>query len=323
VLIGTDPRTRLTFMDFIYNLAVPCTFMLIALVWHARRYWPEDIGHRADADHSSAAKSTGAELTNLPLLRVTGWISALILLGFATYTLTEMPVSVPAVIGIAAILFAQDYFYLKQHQPTPEERQHGVLAILERDVEWPTLAFFLFLFILVGAAVQTGLMDSLAAALGWLIDSVSQSLGLPLRGTLLLSALLVLWVSGFLSAFINNIPYAAVTIPLVAALLAHLHAGPDGQVLWWALALGTCLGGNGTLIGASANVAVAGLAERDGKRISFGEFAAYGARVTVMTLLMSSLYLALWLLAGSTAVNACGAAILLLFIGYRFLASGS
>ena len=77
-----------------------------------------------------------------------------------------MPVAVPAVIGVAAILFAQDYYYLKEHQPTAEERQHGVLAILEKDIEWPTLAFFLFLFILVGAAVATGLIESLAHGAG-------------------------------------------------------------------------------------------------------------------------------------------------------------
>jgi Na+/H+ antiporter NhaD/arsenite permease-like protein len=76
-----------------------------------------------------------------------------------------MPVAVPAVIGVAAILLAQDYFYLQEHKPTQEERQHGVLAILEKDIEWPTLAFFLFLFILVGAAVATGLIESLAPAL--------------------------------------------------------------------------------------------------------------------------------------------------------------
>ena len=78
---------------------------------------------------------------------------------------------------------------------------------------------------------------------------------------------------------IDNIPYTAVTIPLVASLLGQLNAGPDGQVLWWALALGACLGGNGTLIGASANVTVTGLAEKDGKRISFNEFTAFGSRV--------------------------------------------
>ena len=89
-----------------------------------------------------------------------------------------------------------------------------------------------------------------------------------------------------------------------------MQAGPDGQILWWALALGACLGGNGTLIGASANVAVTGLAEKDGKRISFNEFTRYGARVTVLTLVMSSAYLVLWLYVGSTIVNVAGAAVL-------------
>ena len=311
VLIGADPRTGLGFMDFIYHLTVPCLFMVLVLVWYSRRYYAADIGRAADRDDPAAAVPTGARLENLPLLRVTCLVTALVFVGFMTHTLTHMPVSVPAVIGIAAILLAQDYYYLREHQPTPEERQHGVLAILEKDVEWPTLAFFIFLFILVGAAVDTGLIESLAQALGWTIDRIGGGLGLSPRATLLVAALLVLWVSGVLSALIDNIPYTAVTIPLVATLLAGLHAGPDGQILWWALALGACLGGNGTLIGASANVTVTGLAEKDGKRISFNEFAAFGARVTALTLLISSIYLVLWLYVGSTVVNLAGAALLL------------
>ena len=321
VLIGADPRTGLSFMDFIYHLTVPCTFMMVVLVWYARRYYPTDIGRAADADHGGAATPTGAVLTNVPLLRATCWITALIFLGFMTHGLTHMPVAVPAVIGVAAILFAQDYYYLKDHQPTQEERQHGVLTILEKDIEWPTLAFFLFLFILVGAAVATGLIESLALALALVIDRISTGLGLSPRATLLVAALIILWVSGLLSALIDNIPYTAVTIPLVASLLGQLNAnaggaGADGQILWWALALGACLGGNGTLIGASANVTVTGLAEKDGKRISFNEFTAFGARVTGLTLAMSSLYLVLWLYIGSTIVNIVGAAVLaLLFAG--------
>jgi Na+/H+ antiporter NhaD/arsenite permease-like protein len=92
----------------------------------------------------------------------------------------------------------------------------------------------------------------------------------------------------------------------------RLDAGPDGQVLWWALAPGACLGGNGTLIGASANVTVTGLAEKDGQRFSFAEFTAFGARVTAITLAMSSAYLALWLYVGSTPVNLVGLALLIL-----------
>jgi Na+/H+ antiporter NhaD/arsenite permease-like protein len=286
--------------------------MMVVLVWYARRYYPTDIGTAADADHGGAAAPTGAVLTNVPLLRATCWITALIFLGFMTHGLTHMPVAVPAVIGVAAILFAQDYYYLKDHQPTQEERQHGVLTILEKDIEWPTLAFFLFLFILVGAAVATGLIESLAQALAWTVGWISTTAGLSPTASLLAAALLVLWMSGVLSALIDNIPYTAVTIPLVASLLERLQAGPDGQVLWWALALGACLGGNGTLIGASANVTVTGLAEKDGKRISFNEFTAFGARVTGLTLAMSSVYLAVWLYIGSTVVNLSGAAVLMI-----------
>jgi Na+/H+ antiporter NhaD/arsenite permease-like protein len=320
VLIGTDPRTGLSFMDFVSHLTMPCMAMMVILVWYSRHYYPTDIGKLADADHPDAAAPTGARLTNVPLLRVTCCVSLLILLGFVSSTWTGMPVSVPAVIGIAAILFAQDYYYLKEHQPTYEERRHGVLDILEKDVEWPTLAFFLFLFVLVGAAVETGLIESLAEALGWLIRTAAGVLDLAPRGTLLLAALLLLWVSGFLSAFINNIAYAAVAIPLVASLHSRMHAGPDGQILWWALALGACLGGNGTSIGASANVAVIGLAEKDGKRISFNEFTRFGASVTFATLLISTAYLALWLYIGSVPVNAVGAvALVLIFAGRRIL----
>jgi Na+/H+ antiporter NhaD/arsenite permease-like protein len=78
VLIGADPRTGLGFMDFIYHLTVPCTFMMFVLVWYSRRYYPSDIGRAADADHAEAARPTGAVLKNVPLLRVTCWITALI-----------------------------------------------------------------------------------------------------------------------------------------------------------------------------------------------------------------------------------------------------
>lgn len=319
VLIGADPRPGLSFMDFIYHLTVPCTFMMFVLVWYSRRYFPGDIGRSSDADHADAARPTGARLQNVALLRTTCWSTVLIFLGFMTHTFTHMPVAVPAVIGIAAILFAQDYYYLKEHRPTLEERRHGVLDILEKDIEWPTLAFFIFLFVLVGAAVATGLIESMANALAWIIKGTSGGLGLSPRATLLVAALLILWVSGFLSAVIDNIPYTAVTIPLVASLLGQLNAGPDGQVLWWALALGACLGGNGTLIGASANVTVTGLAEKDGKRISFNEFTAFGARVAGLTLLMSSAYLAMWLYIGSTMVNVAGAVVLVgVFAVMRF-----
>ena len=319
VLIGADPRTGLSFMDFIYNLAVPVLFMMIMLVWYAKRYYPTDIGRSADVDHDEAAVPTGAQLTNVPLLRASCVITGFIFLGFMTHTLTGMPVAVPAVIGIALILLLQDYYYLKEHKPTLEERQHGVLHILESEIEWPTLAFFMFLFIMVGAAVATGLIESLAEALAWVIQGISGGLGLSQNATLLLASLVILWVSGFLSAIIDNIPYTAVTIPLVASLITQLGATAESQVLWWSLALGACLGGNGTLIGASANVTVTGLAEKGGNRISFREFTAFGSRVASMTLVIASIYLALWIYIGSVPVNLAGLAVLAILFGLNWL----
>ena len=118
----------------------------------------------------------------------------------------------------------------------------------------------------------------------------STGFGLPPRATLLLAALIVLWVSGFLSAVIDNIPYTAVTIPLVASLLGQLDAGPDGQVLWWALALGACLGGNGTLIGAAANLTIAGIAERNGVAFRFVRFTLYAMPMMLVSIAICHIY---------------------------------
>jgi len=324
-LIGDPPNVLigigagLPFMSFIYNLAVPCTFMMVVLVWYARRYYPNDIGSGFAGLPQTAMQRSGAELRNVPLLKATCWISLLIFVGFGTHQLTGMPVAVPALIGIALVLIVQDWLYLRAHRPSQEERRHGILEVLEKDVEWPTLAFFMFLFAIVGAAVATGLIDSVAAALAWMINGLAAGFSLSPTAALLLAALLILWFSGFLSAIIDNIPYTAVSIPIIASLQKALGTGAEGEILWWALSLGACLGGNGTLIGASANVTVVGLAEKDGKRISFAEFTAFGARVTAMTLAISTIYLTLWLYAGATPVNVVGAVLVLLWIGARLI----
>ena len=267
ILIGSG--AGLPFMAFIYNLTAPILVMMVALVWFSERYYVNDIGRKsvARADAGSAGDDAiDTSLHNVPLLRGTAVVTGFIFVGFATHTLTGMPAAVPAVIGVSLILILQDYFYLRAHKPTHSERQHGILHIIEKEIEWPTLAFFIFLFIAVGAAVETGLIDSVARGLLLLIHSLQSAFGLSPTGTLLLAALVILWVSGFASALIDNIPYTAVSIPIIAKMTTDLPG--ETQVLWWALALGACLGGNGTLIGASANVTVVGLAEKEGRRIS-------------------------------------------------------
>ena len=130
---------------------------------------------------------------------------------------------------------------------------------ISRDVEWPTLVFFAGLFIMVGALVNTGVVEQLSAAA---IDATADRL-LP-------ASMVLLWGSAALSAIVDNIPYVATMSPVVADLV-HAHGGTArSHVLWWALALGADLGGNATAVGASANVVVLGLAERAGQPITSG-----------------------------------------------------
>ena len=149
-----------------------------------------------------------------------------------------------------------------------------------REVEWPTLFFFIGLFMLVTGLIEVGVVEGAA-------HLVAQVTGGALAGT----TFLVLWFSGGASAVIDNIPYAATMTPLVQQL--HAGHGANADVLWWALAIGTDLGGNATIIGASANVVLAALSEREGHRISFWTYLRYGLPVTVATLAVSSVYL--WL----------------------------
>jgi Na+/H+ antiporter NhaD/arsenite permease-like protein len=228
-------------------------------------------------------------------------ISAGVLIGFLTHHVTHMPAAVPATVGAAAALIVQDRLYLRDHRPTPAERMHGVLVVTERDIEWPTLAFFGFLFIVVGAAVETGLITTIAGALQQSIASGERLLGLSPQGTLVFAALLICWTSGTLSALIDNIPFVAVSIPIVAQLAGTLPG--DTQVLWWALSLGACLGGNGTPIGASANVTTLGLAEKEGVRVTFGAFTRYGTIVAGGTLVIASIFLVLFVYLGRSAAT--------------------
>lgn len=296
ILIGSG--AGLSFVAFVVNLTAPVLLMLLALEWYVRRFYRTDY---AGATRFDPAALPVPPLENLTLLRWGLGVSAGIFVGFLTHALTGMPASIPAVAGAGVLLIVQDIDHLRRRDPSMSERIHGILHVIEREIEWPTLSFFAFLFIAVGAAVATGLIDTLSHGLASFIDWGAAQWGLSAQGTLLFAALLILWVSGILSALIDNIPYVAVTIPIVANLAARL-AG-DTQILWWALALGACLGGNGTAIGASANVTVIGLAERAGSHITFGQFARIGSRVTGMTLIISTLFLIGYIFAGRTAVH--------------------
>ncbi len=146
------------------------------------------------------------------------------------------------------------------------------------EVEWSTIFFFIGLFIMVGGLVSIGAIDFLAG----------QYLHLT-GGSIKATSLSIIWVSGVFSAFLDNIPYVATMIPLVEHLGEQLGSTAINPV-WWSLAIGACLGGNGTLIGASANVVSAGISGRSGYKISFMEFTKYGMVTMFVTLIISTVY---------------------------------
>ena len=156
-----------------------------------------------------------------------------------------------------------------------------IVTMLEHEIEWPTLIFFMMLFIVVAGAEETGLIQLIA-------DWVNEAS----RGSLVMAIVIILWVSALASAIIDNIPFTATMLPIVAYLTGVIP-GAEGGVLWWALALGACLGGNGTMIGASANVVTVGMAERAGYRISFMEYLKVAFIPMIITISLCTVWLLL------------------------------
>jgi Na+/H+ antiporter NhaD/arsenite permease-like protein len=200
-------------------------------------------------------------------------------LGFVTHSLTHIEPATMALLGAAVLLVIS--------RLDPQK----ILA----EVEWPTIFFFIGLYIVVGSVVKVGFVKDLS--------TLVMELTGPTEHSMFTTSMVVLWFSGIVSAFLDNIPYVATMAPMVSEMAASVF-GHEGQALsaatlhnpvlmpvWWALALGACLGGNGTAIGASANVVVLGLAERSGHKISFLRFMAYGTPVMILTLLISTVYL--------------------------------
>jgi Na+/H+ antiporter NhaD/arsenite permease-like protein len=319
-LIGDPPNIMigsgagLSFLQFVENLAPPIIVMMFWLVFFSERTYRRAL---AEGGGASSVALERPPLADPVLAKWMAVIGAVVLVGFLTHHITGMPAAVPATVGAAAALIVQDRLYVRRKRPTAAERVHGVLSVTERDIEWPTLAFFGFLFIIVGAAVQTGLIGTLASTLQNGITSGSQALGLSPLGTLFFAAVIICWVSGTMSALIDNIPFVAVAIPVVAQLVAALQG--DTQVLWWALSLGACLGGNATPIGASANVTTIGLAEREGARISFRSFARYGTVVAAGTLVIATAWLALFVFAGQAMAGWLSVGVVAVLAAYRIL----
>ena len=271
-LIGDPPNimigsyAQLSFIDFCRHLTVVCTICLLVgilyFVWRFRKEYakPRSGSFRKMVERLRAEyKITDRKLVSRGLI-----ILGVTILLFAVHGVLGMPPCVAAMAGAALLMVVG---------------RVDIVEMLENEIEWPTLIFFAMLFVVVGGAMETGLIDLIAE---W-VRRIS-------GGSLMIAVLVIFWVSAISSALIDNIPFTATMLPIVAQLGGALNGGHTG-VLWWALALGACLGGNGTMIGASANVITVGIAERAGYGISFARYFRLVAVPTLMTLVISMAWL--------------------------------
>jgi Na+/H+ antiporter NhaD/arsenite permease-like protein len=270
-LVGDPPniiiasRAGLTYNDFLVHLAPFVVFVMVVFVvlcrWLFRsafRYDPERAAEVASLRERDAIRDPRLLLVSLVVLGA-------VTVAFVLHTVLHLEPSVVAILG-GLLLLA-----LSRLDATE----------VASDVEWPTLVFFVGLFVMVGGLVNTGV-----------IDTISRAAADAVEGKLLLASMTLLWGSALLSAIVDNIPYVATMSPVVADLVAA-DGTDQAQVLWWSLALGADLGGNATAVGASANVIVLGIAERADRPISFWQFTRYGLVVTVVTIALAVPYL--WL----------------------------
>jgi len=249
-LIGDPPNimigsyAKLTFVDFVSNLTVICIICLVATVIYFVWWYRKDYAGAKVEDYRGMVAKLREEytITNKKLLIQCLAVLAVTIFLFIIHGPLKMEPSIAALVGSAILMVVS---------------RENIVEMLEKEIEWPTLIFFMMLFIVVAAAEHTGLIQMIA---DWVRD-IS-------RGNLVVAIVMILWVSALASAIIDNIPFTATMLPIVA-YLTQVIPGAQGGILWWALALGACLGGNGTMIGASANVVTVGMAEKAGYPISF------------------------------------------------------
>jgi Na+/H+ antiporter NhaD/arsenite permease-like protein len=273
ILIGS--ATHLTFNQFILNLAPVVVAILLGQILLNHLIWGRRL--RAGTTERAALMALDArkEVRNPRMFRWSLCVIGVILIAFIVAEMFHLKAATIALLGASVMLLIDNLPY-KAHR-----QNENILGVL-KDVEWITIFFFIGLFVVVGAVERSGVIAYLAAQL-------SHATG----GDLKLTAIGVLWLSAIASAIIDNIPFVATMIPLIKDMAPSLGGPMAIDPVWWSLALGACLGGNGTLIGASANLVVAGMAERAGVRFSFLKFTLMALPMMLGSILVCHFYI-LW-----------------------------
>jgi len=259
ILIGS--AAGLSFMDFIVNLSPVVIVMFVLSVPMMKWMYKDKIGTSKEKMESIMRLDENESISDPVLLKKSLFVLALVIVGFFLHGWLHMEGATIAIFGAALLLLLD--------KKNPEKVLEGV--------EWVTIFFFIGLFIIIGGLEHVG-------AINWAAEKLIAATG----GDLKVTALAILWGGAFFSAFVDNIPFVATMIPLVHNMGSVFQ---NLDPIWWSLALGACLGGNGTLVGASANLVVAGMAEKSGYKINFIEFMKVGMVIMVFTVAISNIYL--------------------------------
>ena len=269
-----------TFNDFIFEMGPGILMCIVPSLMLLKWYYADEFSGSRFRDVAELEAKYG--IKDPQMLKVAGFILVLVILNFFLHPITHIAVSWIALVGAVVMLLATDRHEL-------EEPLH--------HVEWTTLLFFAGLFVLVHSLQEMGVINYIGRYVMVAIEFFGSDTGDGQTVRLAAAILIVLWVSAVASAFIDNIPYTATMIPIVLQISDEL-GGYLLDPLVWALAFGACLGGNGTLIGASANVVTAGMSEEAGYPISFNEFFKAGFPVMILTTFIVSLYMLLVFIVG-------------------------
>ncbi|CBH21135.1 arsenical pump family protein [Acetoanaerobium sticklandii] len=270
-LIGDPPNimigsaTGLGFVDFLVNLA-PVVIVISFVVLFLLKLIYKDFLKAKDENKQKIMKMDETiTIKDTLLLKKSLIVLFITILGFMVHAQFHLESATVALGGAALLLVISKI--------DPEE--------ILFEVEWTTIFFFMGLFILVGSLVEVGVIDNLAKKMLELT-----------KGNLFITTITILWISAIASAFLDNIPFVATMIPLIKSMTASGQL--DANPLWWALALGACLGGNGTIIGASANVIVTGIMAKEGRPVSFMSFMRIGFPMMIVSIIISTIYLILF-----------------------------
>ena len=263
IMIGSAVK-ELTFVAFIENLAPIAILNLIIVIFLVEIIYKKGLHTKPELQAELMAMDEHKSLKDRRLLKKSLFVLTLVILGFFTHSFTHIESSMIALTGGFLLLLLAG-------------GSHHLVESAMKSVEWATIFFFIGLFIAVGGLIETGIIGSLA----------SQAVELT-GGDVTATSLLVLWLSALVSSVLDNIPFVATMIPLIQNMGAM--GVSNLEPIWWSLALGACLGGNGTLVGASANLIVAGLAAERGVKITFINYFKIGFPIMLLTIVLSTVY---------------------------------